>query len=181
MSNSPDLDSSDGKSKPVVAVLIALISALAACGVAWLQYRGSNQPRPPISTAVAPTTTIAPEDPKLEIKAPSGLVDQCAFIEGKGTAPPGSAIWVAEHAVGGQAYYGLTPVEGEESGDWHGNIDLGPKGTKFDVFAFVLGAEATALLKNLDVGGEGLPYFKNLPGRKVSIRVTKKPGGDSPC
>jgi hypothetical protein len=96
MSNPPGPNSSDGKSKPWVAVLIAAITSLGTAfggyGAAWVQYRGPNQPTPSTSTVVAPTRTIAPEDPKLEIKAPSGPVDQCAFIEGKGTSPSSEVV-----------------------------------------------------------------------------------------
>jgi hypothetical protein len=178
VSNPPELKSSVGKINIWIPVLVAAITALGTYGAAWLQYREPDKPTSSFST-VAPTTT-APEL-KLEIKGPSGRVDQCAFIEGKGTAPRGSTIWIAEHAVGDQGYYGLTPVEDDPSGGWHAHIDLGPVGNKFDVFAFVLGAEATALLKNLEVDGDGLEYFKNVPGQTVSRTVEKKSGPDTPC
>lgn len=171
-----------------IGALVLLIGAVAAYVLDFVSF---HKPSAEHARAVATTTTsvtagagaaTAAASVRLDIRPPGGPVDQCAFIEGTGSAPPGMGIWVAEHAVGDQGFYGLAQVEVEAPDQWHVNIDLGPSGTTFEVFALVLGPEATLLLNNLDVDGDGVPYFKNLPGReRVSRRVTRKPGADAPC
>lgn len=113
------------------------------------------------------------------------IIPMCATIEGKGSAPRGSHIWVAQRGYGDRGIYNLTEVAQKSKNTWSLQIDIGPKkatGKRFTIFAVVLTDDVGDVLKNIatDDGDDRTPpsddhsfsYLKNLPdGQSAQVNV----------